>query len=164
MKVRALFTTRLRNFAAREDGSPLVEFAVVFPFLILLLAGVTEAGRMFYTYTTLAKATRAGARYLSSSRDFSSSDTVKVNAAIAAAKDLVVCGKSAGCSGMTPVAPGLTAGNVSVPPLVSGPVKYTTVSITNYQYQPLVFNMQALTGSAAFTKNLAPSTTMRYLR
>ncbi len=60
-----LITEAVRIFFRRESGTQMIEFAIVFPVLILLFAGTTELGRLFYQYTTLAKATRAGARYLS---------------------------------------------------------------------------------------------------
>jgi len=47
----------------REEGSTLVEFALVgFSFIILLLS-VVEMGRMLLVYTTIANAARAGTRY-----------------------------------------------------------------------------------------------------
>jgi Flp pilus assembly protein TadG len=47
----------------REDGSTLVEFALIgFSFVILLLS-VVEMGRMLLVYTTIANAARAGSRY-----------------------------------------------------------------------------------------------------
>src|SRR5881296_2589791 len=76
----------------REDASSTIELAVVLPILVLLFAGATELGRLFYTYTTLAKATKIGARYLSTSQDATSSDATTQSNALARAKSLVVCG------------------------------------------------------------------------
>jgi Flp pilus assembly protein TadG len=136
----------------------MIEFAIVLPVLILLFAGVTELGRLFYTYTTLAKATRSGARYLSTVQDVAGNTP--------AAKNVVICGNSAGCGGQNTMAivPNLTASNVIVTPPPTGtiPVKYVTVEITGYTYQPLVFNLSAMTGGN-FNLNLKPSTTMRYM-
>ena len=82
---------KLLNFFRRDDGTQMIEFAIVFPILLLLFAGTAELGRLFYTYTTLAKATRGGARYLSLVAD--------VNASTTAGKNMVMCGNSAGCGG-----------------------------------------------------------------
>ena len=164
MRLCSRLKARLCRFAARDEGSPLVEFAIVFPILILLLAGVTEIGRMMYFYTTLAKGTRSASRYLSSSRDYTSTQAAARNNAIDSAKNLVVCGiaKPNGCSGRTPFVPGVTTSNVSVS-LSNGSVRYVTVSITGYQYRPWVFGGTSIS-SSAFTKTMAPGTRMRYLR
>ena len=41
----------------------MVEFALVAPFLFLLILGAIEAGRFIFYYETLGNATREGARY-----------------------------------------------------------------------------------------------------
>lgn len=43
-------------------GQALVEFALIFPILMLLLFGVVDFGRAIYDYNTLANAARAGVR------------------------------------------------------------------------------------------------------
>jgi Flp pilus assembly protein TadG len=55
---------RIRQWFRKEDGGALAEFAIMV-FLVLMLAGVSEFGRYFQNYTTLAKATRNASRYLS---------------------------------------------------------------------------------------------------
>ena len=60
---------RLTRLGRREDGSSIIELAIMFPILLILFVGTAELGRLFYTYTTLAKATYVGARYLSTSRN-----------------------------------------------------------------------------------------------
>jgi len=74
----------LRRFVKSESGTQTIEFVFVFPCLILLFAGTTELGRLFYMYNSLAKATRAGARYISSVSNASNSVT--------ATKNIVLCG------------------------------------------------------------------------
>jgi|SRR5690348_1567064 len=147
----------VRRFIKSERGTQVIEFAFVFPCLILLFAGTAELGRLFYTYTSLAKATRAGARYLSNVQSVSSST--------AAAKNVVLCGNPGGCGGNgqpAVILPNFSASNVVVTPTTVGGVKYVTVSITNYAYQPLIFDLNAMTG-ANFNMNLSPSTQMRYM-
>jgi Flp pilus assembly protein TadG len=66
--MRASFTIKLRRFLASRSGGAAVELAVVFPFLLLLVAGVVDFGRVFYTSVAVANAARAGAEY--GSRNF----------------------------------------------------------------------------------------------
>jgi Flp pilus assembly protein TadG len=154
----------LRNFFKRDDGTQLIEFAIVFPVLLLLFAGTTELGRLFYTYTTLAKATRGGARYLSLATDVGASTT--------AAKNLVMCGDTTGCGGAgqpAVIVPNLTTSNIVVTETTevvdaSGKTsKFVNVAITGYPYTPLVFNLNAMTGGN-FNITLTPNTKMRYMR
>jgi Flp pilus assembly protein TadG len=144
----------------------MIEFALLLPFLILLFASAVELGRMFYTYTTLQKSTEVGARYLSSvvapGGTYSASDTN-------IATNLIVCGTRSnvanGCSGQTPVTTNLTSSNVTItPPGTAVGTRYVTVKVT-YAYQPLVFNLASLTGSAPLSLNFTftPAITMRYM-
>lgn len=147
------------GFVGREDGTQMIEFAIVFPVLLLMFAGTTELGRLFYQYTTLAKATRSGARYLSTVQNVTTSTT--------AAKNIVKCGNAAGCGGAGQpalIVPNLQDSNIVVTPPVTGTaqVKYVTVEITGYTYQPLVFNLSAMTGGN-FNISLTPRTQMRYM-
>ena len=150
---------KLQSLFRRDDGTQMIEFAIVFPVLLLLFAGTAELGRLFYTYTTLAKATRGGARYLSLATD--------VNLSTSAGKNIVMCGNAAGCGGAgqpAVIVPGLTANNIVVTPPVNGVgAKYVTVEIVGYSYQPLVFDLNTMTGGN-FNLTLTPSTTMRYMR
>lgn len=63
---RAWRQARLRSserFARKEGGQSLVEFAIGVSLLLLLLAGVVDLGRGFYSYVVIANAAREGARY-----------------------------------------------------------------------------------------------------
>jgi len=145
----------IRNFFRRETGTQMIEFAIVFPVLLLLFAGTTELGRLFYQYTTMAKATRAGARYLST--------VPNVAASTDAAKNIVLCGRAAGCTGEPLVVSDLLAANIVVtPPTAGAQVKYVTVEITGYNYRFLTFNLNVITGRT-FNIPLTPSTKMRYM-
>ena len=158
MGKRAWVKSVVRRFGRREDGTQMIEFAIVLPTMLLLFAGATEIGRLFHTYTTLAKATRAGARYLSTVQSVAGSTN--------AAKNIVMCGYAPGCGGQGQpevIIPDLTADHIEITPPVNGAaVKYVTVSITGYTYQPLVFDLNAMTGTSGFNPDLSPSTTMRY--
>jgi Flp pilus assembly protein TadG len=50
---------RLRK---RQQGQTLVEFALVMPILILILFGILEFGRIFFSYIVITNAAREGAR------------------------------------------------------------------------------------------------------
>ena len=57
---------RLRQLLRRgrgEEGAAAVEFALVGPLLLLLLAGLFDFGWLFYWQHTVTNASRAGARY-----------------------------------------------------------------------------------------------------
>jgi Flp pilus assembly protein TadG len=153
-------TPRLKIFLKCERGTQMIEFALLLPFLIVLFASGVEMGRLFYTYNTLQKATEVGARYLSTS--LVQTDGTYLDSDTAAAKNLIVCGNAATCSGMTPVANNLSSSNITItsPGTASG-TRYVTVSV-NYSYQPVVFDLGHMTGtSLSFT--FTPSMKMRYM-
>jgi Flp pilus assembly protein TadG len=161
MTMLSATTNRLRSFLGREDGTQMIEFAIVLPVLLLLFAGATELGRMYQQYTTLSKGTRAAARYLS--------NVQSVTTSAAAAQNIAMCGNATGCGGAGQpevVVPGLQASNVVItPPAQSvGGVNYVTVEIDNYTYDPLVFDLNVLLGSTSFSVELDPGTTMRRMR
>jgi Flp pilus assembly protein TadG len=49
---------------ARDGGAAAVEFALVLPILLLLLFGIIDFGRLYFTQITLTDAAREGARVL----------------------------------------------------------------------------------------------------
>jgi len=159
-----------------EDGSSIIELAIIFPILLILFVGTAELGRLFYTYTTLAKATDVGARYLSASRKVTKGTAQQITDEKTKAKNLVVCGIAStaanGCANQTPVVPGLTTANVNIcdnfsvpcsPVIPAGTIKYFRVEITNYSFKPGVFNLATMTGRASntFYFALKPGTEMR---
>ena len=156
---RLLIFGRVRNLAKNESGGTIAELAILLPFLIVMVGAVAELGRFFQTYATLSKSTRAAARYLSRVADSETNE--------ARAKNVAVCGKI-DCTGVNPVASGLTSTNVAVnvefPSGSAGNPITVTVSIQNYNFQPL-FNLGALMGNNTFSLALPirPSTTMYYM-
>jgi len=54
---------RVRKQIRDEEGQSMVEFALVFPMLLLLLLGIIEFGHIFYSYLMIENASRDGARY-----------------------------------------------------------------------------------------------------
>ena len=164
---------KLRSVADDESGGTLAEMALTVPVLIVLLAGVSEIGRYFQSYTTVAKSTRAAARYLSN-HQYNSVE-------IARAKNLVVCGRLTTCTDAERLVKGASVENVCIETTkVAGSeqIEFVTVSLprdptktcdadevaTRLRYQP-IFNLGVLLHNDAFslTYPLAPSTTMRYI-
>ena len=99
----------MRRYSARtlrcQRGVAAVEFAITAILLVMIIFGVSQLGRATYQYNTVAKNTRAAARYLA---QFASGDAT----ATAAAKCLVVYGRTT-CGG-TALVPGLTTAMVTV--------------------------------------------------
>jgi hypothetical protein len=153
----------LRRFTSSERGTHLVELAIVLPILMIFFAATAEFGRYFYTYTTLAKATRSGARYLATSsiRDKATEDT--------RVRNLVMCGDPlAVCDDSSKVINGLESSHIEIRREIDGAAtsalpETVTVEIDGYVYQPL-FNLAALAGdTVSLNIEVRPSTTMRYL-
>lgn len=162
---------KLQRLLRNETGGALAEFAILVPFLVVMLAAVSEVGRYFQAYTTLSKSTRAAARYLSS-HQFNALEKGR-------AKNLVVCGKLA-CTGGDELVRGLSVSNVCIETTLTAAstVETVTVSIprqasvtceggetaTWFRYQP-IFDLGALLNNDSFTLQYPfnPSTTMRYI-
>ena len=145
--------SRLRRLGACEAGTQLAELAIVLPLLLVLFGATAEFGRFFYTYATLAKATRAAARYLTASNRASDAD----------AQHLVVYGTTD--DGATePVLSGLSTTNVDI--TREGPAGFpetVKVAISGYRYRP-IFDLGKLMGNGfTMSVDVKPSTTMRYV-
>jgi Flp pilus assembly protein TadG len=48
---------------AHERGANLVEAAIVIPLLLIIVVGLADLGRLYFTYITIVNAAREGARY-----------------------------------------------------------------------------------------------------
>jgi hypothetical protein len=55
----------LNNMKISNRGQGLLEFALVLPFLLVVLFGVFDLGRLYFSSITITSAAREGARYLS---------------------------------------------------------------------------------------------------
>jgi hypothetical protein len=156
MKARFPLTRRLRRFARGERGTQLVELAIVLPVFLLMFAAVAEFGRFFYTYTTLAKSTRVGARYLMSQPAKAMDDN---------ARRLVLCGNQTACTDADAVVSGLTMEQVKIDRAggVPGVLPDTiNVRIEGFYFEPL-FDLGKLTGNSSLSLKIqvAPSTMMQ---
>ena len=177
MNVCMFVKKQISRLAKRENGNATVELAIVFPVLLLFFVATAELGRLFYTYTTLAKATKTGARFLSNTRDLvtpSKVDAIKLKAA-----SLVVCGYET-CTGnqpdgtpKKPLVDGLDMANplnnviVNVFTQNEGTeiVRYVSVEITGYSYPRGVFTLSGVTGASdsVIYRPLTPKTTLRVM-
>jgi Flp pilus assembly protein TadG len=146
----------LHRFRRNERGLQLVETAIVIPVFLLLFGATAEFGRYFYEYTTLAKASRAGSRYLATAGVSGTEDAV--------AKNIVVYGNTAGTG--SPLLTGLATSHVVITREGGTPVlpQTVTVSIVGFKHEP-IFDLGKLTTVTALSTNVdvKPSVTMRYL-
>ena len=158
---------RLGRFCRSERGTQLVELALVLPILLALFAATAEFGRYFHSYSTLAKATRAGARYLATTPVKTAGGPNGGTNAVedAKVKRLVVYGDANASDSSKPVVPGLSVNNVELQRTgsVASVPDTVTVRIINYNYTPLI-NLGNFANKLKWTAvPLKPATTMRYL-
>src|SRR5687767_13477925 len=108
---------QFHRFRRDERGIQLVEAAIVLPIFLLLFGATAEFGRYFYEYTTLAKASRVGARYLITAPVTAGEDAI--------AKNIVVYGNPAGTG--SPVLTGLSPTHIVITRVGGTPVLPETV-------------------------------------
>ncbi len=60
--MRWRYRRKAGTFSAAEDGVVAVEFVILFPLFMLILAGIVEFGHLIYVRHTLTNASREGAR------------------------------------------------------------------------------------------------------
>ncbi len=148
----------IKRFFKQENGTQLVELAIVLPIFLVLMASAAEFGRFFYTYSALDNAVRAGARHAMKWERYASWTFPETSR-------MVVYGDFSDTSA-GPILPGLSTTNVQVIP--NGPnarsIDSVTVKIVNYQYQPL-FDLGQITGipSLSMSVNMNATTTMHQL-
>src|SRR5882672_3671704 len=131
MRIRHIVFEKVRRFVKREQGTHMVELAVVLPVMLVLFGGLAEFSRFFYTYTTLTNAVRAGARHACKWERNASWTFPETSR-------MVVYGDFSDTSN-GPILPGLSTSNVQV--ISNGPsvnnIDSVTVEITGYNYVPL---------------------------
>jgi Flp pilus assembly protein TadG len=155
-----------KNYRACQKGAAAVEFALVVIILMLIVAGIIEFGRAFWYYDALTKATRDGARYMSTV------NWIKIagSSGIPATQTLVVNAANA-----ANISPPLTTANVyvtcldaafaTIPCVIDSTAEYVKVSIgapaTPYNVTIGEWIGFALPGGGVAT--FTPHTTMRYM-
>jgi len=93
------------RFRRSQFGGAAVELAVVSPLLLLLIIGVLDYGRAFYTSITVANAARAGAEYgaqgpvqsadVAGMKDFAQGDGAEAGTLTLSARRYCECGGAA---------------------------------------------------------------------
>jgi hypothetical protein len=95
-----------------QAGQAAVEFALLIPILMLLLFGVVQLARVYYTYHTLQKALRGGAGFIAHMSDVNYCDDQ--NDSFLDARNYIVFGNLQGRG--TPVVNGLTPEMIQIIP------------------------------------------------
>ena len=158
----------MRKNRTEERGTTMAEFAIISVVFFMIIFGIIEFGRLFYTHNALADAARRGARYAVLHH--------QTQTDIACVKKVVVYGEAnldSGCNATgPPLINGLTTTNVTVtyegadddsdpntPPTPYGPNLGTaTVQITNYTFNlSIPFARRTLTMPAYVTTLTAES-------
>lgn len=113
----------------KERGQELVEFALIFPVLLMIVVGIFDLGRAFYSIIVITNAAREGARYA-----INHPDELSDSPSWGTAKNVTI--QDANSSGIN-----LTTGNVSISCTDSGgdgwcdSAKPVVVSVSyNFQY------------------------------
>ena len=143
-------STRKRRLGSIR-GNAVIEFALAFGLLWLLLNGCFRLGYSIYLYQSLVNAVGGAARY-AARVDFDEPN----HTFAAAVKNMAVYGSPSG--GAVPVTPGLTASNISVTwQLDTKGVPVTvTVAVTGYSVNS-VFQSFTCSGKPSVTVTYAGS-------
>lgn len=160
------------SVACRQSGVAVVEFAFLLTLLLVVAAGIFEFGRAFWYYDALAKATRDGARFLSTA------DRATFTSFRSPARTLVAnSANSANLNGLSGPVTDTDGGNVDITCLdasfntiacadgANAPANIR-VSITGFAIDiggifPFIFRADTSTKFTAVP--LGPHTTMRYM-
>ena len=118
----------LARRARDESGAAIIEFALVAPLLLILVWGIIETGRAFYTINSMASAVRDGARY-GAACDLGAYGTVPVLTGTACEAEI----RNVVATAFQPLGPPLATTDVT--PTVVGGNRIRVVA--SYDYQPI---------------------------
>lgn len=143
---------RRSAFQSDENGAAVVEFALVLPILLLIIWGIIEIGRAFYTINIAASSVREGARLGSVCQLPLTSGVPQMTAGC------VNNIKATVALSFKPLGDSLKSANITVSPAANGAVTGPITVGINYPYVPLTpldwrFTM---TRSATFRYERAP--------
>ncbi len=137
----------------RQRGQGLVEFALIFPVLILVLFGLIDLGRAVYDFNTLASASRQGVRIAIVNQNGAGAGCVGAGSSTPDTTKL----SAHDCA----VAAAIAVGNVTVSVTYMDPTDTTTCSpvavgclaevTTTYQFQAITPIISSLLGSIAMS-------------
>jgi Flp pilus assembly protein TadG len=119
---------RTNAYRKNEEGRTLLEFAITGTVFLMVLFGVIEFSRLYWTHNALRDAARRGVRYAAIRRNDTAGEQ--------AVKNMVVYGNPNG--GTTPLVSGLTTSNVGLEYVNYNGVQLSsraTVKITNYKFK-----------------------------
>lgn len=147
----------------RRRGAAIVEFALILTLLVSLVAAMFSFGRAFWYYDALSKATRNAARGLSVSNPATIASVAVAAAKTAVSTDVTSAGLSSFTNDNVLVAC-LDASMATVTCTNGSAPAGVRVAITGYTLL-LGAHMPFLVGaSQTFNVNLAPATTMAYMK
>ena len=124
----------------RERGASAVEFAIILPLMLLMIGGITDFGRAYYTQITLTNATREGARAAVVGVD-ATGVQARTRAAMPSSLSMI--------TSVPPVACGAAGSNVTV------------TATASFEWLILGPMLSFVGGGSALPANLSSSATMR---
>ncbi|RBP34036.1 TadE-like protein [Marinobacter pelagius] len=131
----------LNKIGKKQKGIATLEFWLTAPFLLLVVFAVSELGWAFSQYHTMTRATRDGARHVSSLAMNGSIGLILLDSnLVQQTSNLVVYGNTLGAG--DPLLPGWSAGDITV---TKPDAAHVTVSAT-YNYIPLIGQIPAFYG------------------
>lgn len=152
------------NIFKRQKGIAIVEFAVGVIVLLVVMLVVAEVGRAFYSYQTLTKAVRNGARYIASNVINEVSVVGLTGQKIDDTRNVVIYGQVAPG---TPVLPSMVPGSIDVVQAFPSGAGTPYIEVTaSYNYAPIFGAIPALglSGTAHdFGFTMQARSTMRVL-
>ena len=157
-----------RDYKLKERGVAAVEFAIVISLLVLIIGGIIEFGRVLWYLDALTKATRDGARFISSVSvgQIGSLAVAATTPADCNSYSPVTANRLVYCAAVAAHLPGFTIGNVAVScdggsctDNMIAP-SYVTVTIEDYS---VAFGSWFAIPLPSGQWPLTPHTTMRYM-